>query len=38
MSKTNNGANFGFENQMWVATDKCRNSEKNGDMHAKRRP
>lgn len=38
MSKSNNGANLGFENQMWAAIDKRRNSEKNGDMHAKRRP
>jgi type I restriction enzyme M protein len=24
MSKTNNGANLGFENQMWAAADKLR--------------
>jgi hypothetical protein len=28
MSKTSNSANLGFENQMWAATDKRRNSEK----------
>ena len=24
MSKNNNGANLGFENQMWAAADKLR--------------
>ncbi len=24
MSKTNNGANLGFENQLWAAADKLR--------------
>ena len=37
MSKTNNDANLGFENQLWAAADRHLNSEKNGGIHAKRK-
>lgn len=37
MSKANNGANLGFENQLWAATDKHLHHEKSGGMHAKRK-
>jgi len=37
MSKTNNGANLGFENKSWASTYTQQNFKKDGGMHVQRR-